>query len=77
MRSLASISCVLLLWSVGCGDSGGDGGSESGPALTTGDTSAGTTLVDPTAGTVDSADSTTGPPPGPGNDCLLEANDCA
>jgi hypothetical protein len=75
MRLLPSISWVLVLWAVGCGDSGG--GNDTGTGSTTTDAS-GSTFVSPSTSDTTSAvvDTTTGPPPGPGGDCILEDNDC-
>lgn len=81
MRRLVSITCVS--WAVGgavsCGDDGG-GGNETGPSATTTGTidDPDTTFGQPpmTTTTDGMVDSSGGPPPGPGNDCLLEENDC-
>jgi hypothetical protein len=77
MRRLVSFSCVLALWA-GCGDSGsGEGSGESGSSPTTTGGEATTFIEPPTTGpTSGSPDSTTGTPPGPGGDCILEDNDC-
>lgn len=82
MRRLVSITCVLGLLAFGCGDSGSDG-SESGSndsTSTTGDTftPATTSTTGPTVEpTTDILDGSSGDPPGPGSECILEANDCS
>ena len=83
MRRLASITCAIGLLALGCGDSKGDG-TESGNGGSSG-TTAGTTFIGPssnptTTSTLESTgvlDDDTGPPPGPGGECILEDNDCS
>ncbi len=79
MQRLVSFSCVLALVA-GCGDSGGsDGTAESGSGSGSTAAPSDTTLVPPgttSAVTEASLDTSTGQPPGPGSDCLLEENDC-
>lgn len=78
MQRLVSLSCVLTLLAFGCGDDAGGNETGSAPTTTTTTEPGSTTFEDPTAATttgfVDSSDE--GPPPGPGNDCILEENDC-
>lgn len=75
MQRLASLSCVLTLLAFGCGDD--TGGNETGTTTTTTTSdSGGTTFVEQTTTATDGVDSSGDPPPVPGNDCILEDNDC-
>ncbi|MEM9459861.1 MAG: hypothetical protein AAGF11_37140 [Myxococcota bacterium] len=79
MRRMASITWALGLLAFGCSDSAGSS-SESGSNNDTG-TTGGT--FDPSSMTPTSNGDATesvdesGPPPGPGGECILEANDCS
>ncbi|MCA9710033.1 MAG: hypothetical protein KDK70_29615, partial [Myxococcales bacterium] len=63
---------------LGCGNRGGSDDTSTSANDGSSDTSAGTfgtMVVDPTTDGSGSADET-GPPPGPGGECILEENDC-